>query len=210
MLEWTEYIKIFTTLVAIVNPLGAIPIFISLTGNLAPHQRKSIINTASITVCVVLIVAALLGKLLLTFFGISIASFKVGGGILLLLMAISMMQAKYAQTKQTPEEEAEAEEKESIGVVPIAMPLLSGPGAISTVIIYADASPHTFHLALMIVSSFLVALLTWIALNLASPVRNMLSKTGINIATRLMGLLLAAIAVEFIAGGLTVLLPGLK
>ncbi|MGE5238804.1 MAG: MarC family protein [Chloroflexota bacterium] len=210
MLEWTEYIKIFTTLIAIVNPFGAIPIFISLTGSLATQQRKRIINTSSITVCVVLIVAALLGKPLLTFFGISIASFKVGGGILLLLMAISMMQAKYAQTRQTPEEEAEAEEKESIAVVPIAMPLLSGPGAISTVIIYADASPHALHVALMILSSILVALLTWVALNLAIPARNMLSKTGINIATRLMGLLLAAIAVEFIAGGLTVLLPGLK
>lgn len=210
MLEWTEYIKIFTTLIAIVNPLGAIPIFISLTGTLATRQRKRIINTASVTVCVVLIVAALLGKPLLTFFGVSIASFKVGGGILLLIMAISMMQAQYAQTRQTREEEAEAEEKESIAVVPIAMPLLAGPGAISTAIIYADASPHTLHVAMIVVSSVLVALLTWIALNVAIPVRSMLSNTGINIATRLMGLLLAAIAVEFMAGGLTVLLPGLK
>lgn len=210
MLEWTAYIKIFTTLLAIVNPLGAIPIFISLTGSMALGERKRIINTASITVVVVLIVAALLGKPLLDFFGISIASFKVGGGILLLLMAISMMQAKYAQTKQTREEEAEAEEKESIAVVPIAMPLLAGPGAISTIIIYADASLHILHLTLLVVSSVLVALLTWVALNIASPLRSVMSKTAINIATRLMGLLLAAIAVEFISGGLTVLLPGLK
>jgi len=210
MLDWTTYIKIFTTLLVIVNPLGAIPVFISLTGNLALQERKRVINTASITVGIVLITAALFGKLLLGFFGISIASFKVGGGILLLLMAISMMQAKYAQTKQTPEEEAEAEEKESIAVVPIAMPLLSGPGALSTVIIYADASPHALHISLIIVSSILVALLTWIALSVASPLRSMLSKTGINIATRLMGMLLAAIAVEFITGGLTVLLPGLR
>lgn len=210
MLEWTAYIKIFTTLLAIVNPLGVIPIFISLTGGMAPGERRRIVNTASITVVVVLIVAALLGKPLLDFFGISIASFKVGGGILLLLMAISMMQAKYAQTKQTPEEEAEAEEKESIAVVPIAMPLLAGPGAISTIIIYADASPHVPHLGLLIIISVLVALLTWVALNIASPLRSVMSKTAINIATRLMGLLLAAIAVEFISGGLTVLLPGLR
>jgi len=210
MLEWTAYIKIFTTLLAIVNPLGAIPIFISLTGTMASAERRRIINTASITVVVVLIMAALLGKPLLDFFGISVASFKVGGGILLLLMAISMMQAKYAQTKQTPEEEAEAEEKESIAVVPIAMPLLAGPGAISTIIIYADASPHVPHLTLLIIISVLVALLTWVALNIASPLRSVMSKTAINIATRLMGLLLAAIAVEFISGGLTVLLPGLR
>ncbi|MDP2156553.1 MAG: MarC family protein [Nitrospirota bacterium] len=210
MLEWTAYIKIFTTLLAIVNPLGAIPIFISLTGSMAAGERRRIIHIASITVLVVLIVAALLGKPLLDFFGISIASFKVGGGILLLLMAISMMQAKYAQTKQTPEEEAEAEEKGSIAVVPIAMPLLAGPGAISTIIIYADASPHVFHITLLIISSVLVALLTWVALNIASPLRGVMSKTAINIATRLMGLLLAAISVEFISGGLTVLLPGLR
>lgn len=210
MLEWTAYIKIFTTLLAIVNPLGAIPIFISLTGSMAPGERRRIVNTASITVVVVLVVAALLGKPLLDFFGISISSFKVGGGILLLLMAISMMQAKYAQTKQTPEEEAEAEEKESIAVVPIAMPLLAGPGAISTIIIYADASPHVPHLTLLIISSVLVALLTWVALHIATPLRSVMSKTAINIATRLMGLLLAAIAVEFISGGLTVLLPGLR
>jgi len=210
MLELTAYIKIFTTLLAIVNPLGAIPIFISLTSSMGAGERRRIIDTASITVVVVLIVAALLGKPLLDFFGISIASFKVGGGILLLLMAISMMQAKYAQTKQTREEEAEAEEKESIAVVPIAMPLLAGPGAISTIIIYADASPQILHLTLLIISSILVALLTWVALNIAAPLRSVMSKTAINIATRLMGLLLAAIAVEFIAGGLTVLLPGLK
>lgn len=210
MLDWTAYIKIFTTLLAIVNPLGAIPIFISLTNTMASGERRRIVNTASITVVVVLIVAALLGKPLLNFFGISIASFKVGGGILLLLMAISMMQARYAQTKQTPEEEAEAEEKGSIAVVPIAMPLLAGPGAISTIIIYADASPHVLHLMLLIIISFLVAFLSWIALNIASPLRGVMSKTSINIATRLMGLLLAAIAVEFISGGLTVLLPGLR
>jgi multiple antibiotic resistance protein len=209
MLEWTAYIKIFTTLLAIVNPLGVIPIFVSLTSSLAEQERKRIAHTTTIAVAVVLIVATLLGKPLLNFFGISIASFKVGGGILLLLMAISMMQARHTQSRQTPEEAEEAEEKASIAVVPIAMPLLAGPGAISTVIIYADASSQPLHIGLIIIIILLVALLTWIALTVAGPVRRMLSKTGINIATRLMGLLLAAIAVEFIAGGLIQLLPGL-
>jgi multiple antibiotic resistance protein len=209
MIEWTGYIKIFSTLLAIVNPLGVIPIFISLTGGLAEQERKHIARTTSVAVAVVLIVATLFGKPLLNFFGVSIASFKVGGGILLLLMAIAMMQAKHTQSKQTPEEAEEAEEKESIAVVPIAMPLLAGPGAISTVIIYADASFQPLHIGLIIISIVIIAFLTWAALNVATPIRNMLSKTGINIATRLMGLLLAAIAIEFIAGGLIQLLPGL-
>src|SRR3990172_10402492 len=139
-MEWTGYVKIFTSLLAIVNPLGVIPVFVSLTRSSTEQERRNIARTTSITVAVILIAAALVGKLLLNFFGVSIASFKVGGGILLLLMSIAMMQAKHTQSKQTPEEAEEAEEKESIAVVPIAMPLLAGPGAISTVIIYTQAS----------------------------------------------------------------------
>lgn len=210
MLSFTGYIKIFTTLLAIVNPLGIIPIYVSLTGGLSEGERKRIAHRTSIAVAVILTMATLLGKPMLDFFGVSIASFKVGGGILLLLMSISMMQARHTQSKQTPEEAAEAEEKESIAVVPIAMPLLAGPGAISTVIIYANASSNALHLALIVVICVVVALLTWLSLVAAGPVRKMLSKTGINIATRLMGLILAAIAVEFIAGGLSTLLPGLR
>jgi multiple antibiotic resistance protein len=209
MLEWTAYIKVFTTLLAIVNPLGAIPLFVSLTDGVTEQQRRRIAHTASVAVAIILIVATLLGKPLLDFFGVSVASFKVGGGILLLLIAISMMQARQTHSKQTPEEAEEAALKQSIAVVPIAMPLLAGPGAISTVIIYADASRHALHMLMLILINVLTAFITWLALAVALPVTRMLSKTGINIATRLMGLLLAAIAVEFITGGLSQLLPGL-
>ena len=209
MIEWTGYIKIFTSLLAIVNPLGVIPVYVSLTINSPEEVQRHIARTTSITVAVILIVATFIGKPMLNFFGISIDSFKVGGGILLMLMAIAMMQAKHTQSKQTPEEAEEAEEKESIAVVPIAIPLLAGPGAISTVIIYADMSFQPLHIGLIILSCLIVALLTWGALNIANPISKMMSKTGINIATRLMGLLLSAIAVEFITGGLAKLLPGL-
>ena len=209
MIEWTGYIKIFTTLLAIVNPLGVIPIFVSLTRDSTAQERRHIARTTSITVAVILIASTLIGKPLLNFFGVSISSFKVGGGILLLLMSISMMLAMQTQSRQTPEEAEEAEEKESIAVVPIAMPLLAGPGAISTVIIYADASFQPLDISVIIISSMLVALLTWGALIIANPISKVMSKTAINVSTRLMGLLLAAIAVEFIAGGLSQLLPGL-
>lgn len=209
MLEWTGYIKIFTALLAIVNPLGAVPVFVSLTGSLTKGERRRIVRTTSIAFAVVLIAATLIGESLLNFFGISIPSFKVGGGILLMLMAIAMMQGRHTLTRQTPEETEEAGEKESIAVVPIAIPLLAGPGAISTVIIYAHASYRPVHIALIIFVVLMVAFVTWVALHLANPVSKMLGKTGINIATRLMGLLLASIAVEFIAGGLIQLLPGL-
>ena len=209
MPEWTGYVKIFTALLAIVNPLGAVPVFVSLTGGLTEGERRRVVRTTSIAFAVVLIAATLIGESLLNFFGISIPSFKVGGGILLMLMAIAMMQARQTLTRQTPEEAEEAGEKESIAVVPIAIPLLAGPGAISTVIIYAQASYQPVHVALIIFIVLMVTLVTWVALHAANPVGRMLGKTGINIATRLMGLLLASIAVEFIAGGLAQLLPGL-
>ena len=120
-----------------------------------------------------------------------------------------MMQARHNQSRQTVEEAQEAEDKESIAVVPIATPLLAGPGAISTVIIFAQESFHPLHISLIIISSLVVALLSWIALRVANPISKMMSKTTINIITRLMGLLLAAIAVEFIVGGLSQLLPTL-
>ncbi len=209
MYDITTYIKIFTTLLAIVNPLGAVPVFLTLTSSNNESERRRIVLTASISVALVLGLSALVGQMMLNFFGISIASFRVGGGILLLLMAISMMQAKQTQAKHTPEEEKEAEEKESIAVVPIAMPLLSGPGAISSIIIYTDQSFHPVHVSLIIIIGILIAVITYLSLRVAIPLSRMISKTGINIITRLMGLLLASIAIEFISIGLLELFPGL-
>jgi len=125
-------------------------------------------------------------------------------------MAISMMQAKDVVSKNTTEEESEAEEKESIAVVPIAMPLLSGPGAISSVIIYSNNSSAPVHLVLIIIICILIALITYCCLRIAIPLIKYISKTGINIITRLMGLLLSAISIEFISSGLIELLPGLS
>ena len=126
MADWTQYLKILTTLLAIVNPLGIIPVFVSMTDNLTRQESKRIALASTRTVAAVLVVSTLIGKYILSFFGISIGSFKTGGGILLLLIAVSMMQGKYHQGRQTSEEAREAEDKESIAVVPIATPLRSG------------------------------------------------------------------------------------
>jgi multiple antibiotic resistance protein len=141
--------------------------------------------------------------------GISISSFQVGGGILLLLTAIAMLQARQVTSKHTPEEDQENREKESVGVVPLAIPLLAGPGAISTVIIYAHNGTLVTKLALCIITMVIVVI-TWLTLHAAIRLSHMMSKTALNIAIRLMGLLLASIAIEFITNGLGLLLPGLK
>src|SRR5690606_38467334 len=121
----------------------------------------------SLAIAVVLVITALIGEILLNFFGISIASFRVGGGILLMLMAISMMQARQSRSRQTPEEAIEAEEKDNIAVVPLAIPLLAGPGAISTVIIYSSLSQHPVHYLMIMVSGLIVACVIWLALHSA-------------------------------------------
>ena len=210
MLDWTEYAKIILALLVIVNPVGAVPLFASMTSENDEEEKKHIARIASTAVAVVLIVAAVGGQPLLALFGITIASFKVGGAILILLIAIAMMHGEQSGEKQTPDEAREAEYKERIAVVPLAIPLLSGPGAISTIIIYATARSSVGHLAAIIACAVLVALVTWIALRVATPVSIWLGKTGVNIAMRLMGLLLAAVAVEIFASGIVVLLPGLK
>ncbi|HET9404083.1 MAG TPA: MarC family protein [Burkholderiales bacterium] len=210
MLDWTEYAKMLLALLVIVNPVGAVPLFASLTSENTAAEKHHIARIASTTVAVVLIVAAVGGQPLLALFGITIASFKVGGAILILLIAISMMHGTQSGEKQTPEEAREAAYKERIAVVPLAIPLLSGPGAISTIIIYATAQSSPAHLGAVVACALLVALITWIALRVATPVSQWFGKTGVNIAMRLMGLLLAAVAVEIFASGIVVLLPGLS
>lgn len=210
MLDWAEYTKFFLALLVIVNPLGTVPLFVSMTTGHTKPERKNIARVASIAVGVVLVVSAVAGQYLLAFFGISIASFKVGGAILILLMAISMMHATPSGEKQTEEEALEAADKDSIAVVPLAIPLLAGPGAISTTIIYATGRSSIAHTCMIVLCCALIALVTWIALRVATPVSQWLGTTGVNVAVRIMGLLLAAVAVEIFASGVLELFPGLR
>ena len=209
MLDFSEYVKIFVALLVIVNPIGTMPMFLGLTHKHSVSDKKRIARVASISVAIVLTVSAVVGEHLLGFFGITIASFRVGGAILILLLAISMMHAATSGERQTPEEAKVAEDKESVAVVPLAIPLLAGPGAISTTIIYAAQRPSLAHLAGVVACCLLVALTTWIALRAATQIGRRLGKIGINVVIRIMGLLLAAVAVEIFASGIVVLLPGL-
>jgi multiple antibiotic resistance protein len=209
MLDFADYVKIFVALLVIVNPIGTMPMFLGLTARESVSDKKRIAGIASISVAIVLTASAMVGEHVLAIFGITIASFKVGGAILILLIALSMMHAQTSGEQQTPEEAKEAKDKESIAVVPLAIPLLSGPGAISTTIIYAAQRPSLAHLAGVITCCLLVAFTTWIALRAATRIGSRLGTIGINVVIRIMGLLLAAVAVEIFASGIVVLLPGL-
>ena len=209
MLESTEYIKILIGLIAIVNPFAAVPLFLSLTAESDRTGRNRIVNIVAATVTLVLLVSLFAGETLLYFFGISINSFRVGGGILLLLMSVAMLNARLSPIVQTREEVEESKEKESIAIVPISVPLLAGPGAITTVILDAHKGAGASHYLVSAVLIVFLSLLIWVVLRLSPFISRHISSTGLNIVTRIMGLLLAAIAVEFMANGLKGLFPGL-
>jgi multiple antibiotic resistance protein len=203
-------LKSFISLLALINPVGAIPFFLSLTTDMSSSEKAGTIRIASISVFCVIAVTALLGQQIIAFFGISVGSLEVGGGIIMLLMAINMLNAQVGNTRSTPEERHEAEMKNSIAVVPLAIPLLTGPGSISTVIVYSASVVHWYDRIGLVMIGGVLALLCFGALRLAEPIARWVGRTGINIGTRLMGLMLSALAVEFIVNGLKALLPSLK
>lgn len=205
-----DLLKSFISLLALINPVGAVPFFLSLTAQQTDGERRRTIRIASVSVFCVMTVTALLGQQIINFFGISVGSLEVGGGIIMLLMAINMLNAQIGNTRSTPEERHEAELKDNIAVVPLAIPLLTGPGSISTVIIYVANAHHWYERAGLVAIGAVLAFLCFVAMRLAEPIANWIGRTGINIATRLMGLMLSALAVEFIVNGLTALLPALR
>ncbi|WP_178862851.1 YchE family NAAT transporter [Thiomicrorhabdus cannonii] len=207
MLDYTEYTKFLIGLIAIVNPIGVIPVFLALTADLYPQERRRIINMSVVAVASILLISLLFGEILLEFFGISINSFRVGGGILILLMAIGMMHAK--SEPKAAKESYQADDRDSIAVVPLAIPLLAGPGAISTVIIEAHRGSSVMHYSILAGDILVIAALLWAVFQLTPWISRHLSVMGMTIVTRIMGLLLAAIAIEFIANGLKGLFPSL-
>ena len=204
-----HYLQIFTGVISVLNPVGAVPVFLGLTSTRSSKERQSIAGITAFAATLTLVLAAVSGDAILAFFGISIASFRVGGGILILLMAISMLHAKTSHAKHTPDEATEAEGMESVAVVPLAIPILAGPGSISTVILYAHEAHSLVEMGVLGLVILVSGLIVWTMLTMAVPIGARLGTTGINIATRILGLLLAAIAVEFMAAGLRGLFPSL-
>ncbi|KNZ31257.1 MAG: membrane protein [Methylibium sp. NZG] len=201
--------KPLVALLAIVNPIGAIPFFIHFTLGFDRRQRQSTIRVAAFSAFVVIAVSALAGLKIIEFFGISLASFQVGGGMLLLISSLQMLNAQPAETR--PEDVSEGNTKvdagASIAIVPLTIPLLTGPATISTMIIYADKTRHWWEQAILVGYGVVIGLSVWAAFSLSGRIAKVLGKTGINVMTRLMGLILAALAVEVMSDGLVKLFP---
>lgn len=200
------YLRFIVTLTAVVDPFLAVPFFLVWAGGRDRLQRLLLARQVSLTVFVVLAVAAFTGESLLTLMGASLPAFRVGGGLVLLLMALAMLNAQAGAVRQSDDEARRLESGEATGIVPLAIPLLAGPGAISTTIIAAERGGWIHHL-LLCACIALVCLVTWVTLRNADLVESRLGTTGMNIATRILGLLLAAMAVQTMAEGLKSLFP---
>ncbi len=200
--------KPLVTLLAIVNPLAIVPFFIHYTQGFTREQRRRTIWIASFSAFAVIATCALMGLHILNFFGISLASFQVGGGLLLLTAALSMLNGRPVESKTTAEEDVQdAAARASIAVVPLTIPLLTGPATMSTVVIYAEKAKTFWQLSTLVGYGVVIALVTALCFSLAQPIARGLGKTGINVMTRLMGLILAALAVEVMSDGLVKLFP---
>ncbi|RJX68490.1 YchE family NAAT transporter [Vibrio sinensis] len=206
-IELAIFLQFFLGLVAAVNPVGIMPVFVSLTGHMGLEDKRKTAATASIAVAVILIVSLLAGQMLLDMFSISLDSFRIAGGLLLLSIAFSMMSGKLGEDKQNKQEQSEYVSREQIGVVPLAMPLLAGPGAISSTIVYGSRYPTALDTLGIAVTIILFCLCTWLLFRSAPLIVRFLGQTGINVITRIMGLILAALGIEFIANGLRGLFP---
>ncbi len=197
------------TLITIVNPIGAIAPFLAVTGDIDAAQKKSLAKKVTIIACFALFGCAAVGQFLFQFYGITLPAVKISGGILVLLVSIDMLHAKASRTKHTEEEELEAEGKEVAGIFPLAIPLLAGPGAILSTFLLMDNAVTLERKAFVFISIALVMLASYFILIQAERISKMLGHVGVNIMSRLMGLVLASVATQFIIAGLQESFPGL-
>src|SRR5690606_2470248 len=178
MLSIQDYFKVFIALFAVINPVGAIPMFITMSHGQTVAERQAATRTTIRAVAIILVMALFMGEALLGFFNISIHSFRVGGGILVLLMSLSMLQAR-SDMRQTKQELVESVQRSDYAVVPLAMPLLVGPGAISTLILFAQRDDGLSHYGLIVLVIAVISLAVWAALKMAPAIADRLGQTGI-------------------------------
>jgi multiple antibiotic resistance protein len=200
MLPWPEYSRFAVSLFAILTPFAAVPAFLSLTQGLPSPERSRIATAAAGTAALVLVAAALLGNIALAALGTSLGSLRVGGGLVLLAMAFSMLNPRAAGRRAPRGSPAS-------GIVPLGLPLLAGPGSISSVIVEMHNGAGLDHATAVIACVVSTCAVTWLILRLAQPIGERIGQDGLDVLSRLFGLLLAAIAVEIITAGLRALFP---
>lgn len=210
VINFAIYMQFFIGLFAIVNPFGTLPIFFSMTANQYEADRNRTNLITSLSVGIILLASLFIGKWILDAFSISLNSFRVAGGILIVSIAMTMISGKLGEHKQNKEEKnADISEYENIGVVPLAMPIMAGPGAIGSTIVWGTRYNSWIDYLGFSLAIILFATICYILFRFSAPLVKKLGKTGSNIVTRIMGLILMALGIEIIVAGLSHLFPGL-
>jgi len=192
-----------TSVFFLVDPFAVIPMFLAITADSPQTERRQMAQRSAWTCAIVLSVFAVAGSLIFKMFGITLPAFKIAGGIILLQIGMDMLQARPSGTKATPEETEEGAAKADASIIPLGMPMLAGPGAISTVMVLVGESHTVWQHGIVYATILLTSFISYLILAGADRVRRYLGETGIRILSRLMGLLLVALAVQFVANGLT-------
>ncbi|MGH7503593.1 MAG: MarC family protein [Longimicrobiales bacterium] len=194
----------FTSLLAIVNPLGAVPIYVAMTATYANRQRAAALRRAIVTGFLVLVAFALFGPWILRFFGITTQAFQIAGGIIFFGVGWDMLNARRTRSKTTEEEETQSAAKEDVGIIPLGLPTLVGPGAITTVIALNGQADSAVEVASIYAAIVAVLLVSWALLAAAPAVTRRIGQTGMNVMTRLMGLIVMVVGAQFVINGVTV------
>lgn len=197
----TFFTLCFPSMFSIIDPIGVVPVYLALVGAETPSEQRRTALRATLTATIVLSLFAATGTAIFHFFGITIPAFKLAGGILMFIMALEMMRAHTSPVKSTPEETSDAQTKDDVAIVPIGIPLLSGPGAIAAAIMWSSRAERAGEKLALFISIGLVTAITLLTLLFAGRVARFLGKTGINLVSRIMGLILAATAAQFVIDG---------
>jgi multiple antibiotic resistance protein len=199
------FLAALATIVSVVDPIGIAPLFLALTPGIPPAERTRVIRRAIIVAAIVLLAFAAGGRTLLSSLGITVPAFSIAGGILLLLIAVDMLFARRSRTRETPEEAAEALKSTDVSVFPLAIPILSGPGAIATVVLYmSQAGTDAWKIIAVLVAILLSLVASYLSMRLSTLLLRVLGETGVHVIGRVMGILLAALAVQFVLNGVAV------
>ncbi len=205
-LKLLKLLEMSISLFMIIDPIGVVPLFTSLTSGMSMEDKNRIIRNTSITVFSVLLISAFFGKYILSMFSINLPAFQVAGGIILLILALEMLHAFDSPMKRKPEEGEEAtvrvQRDEPIWIIPLAIPMLTGPATMSTVIIYFSKFHDTLSVVWFLLTFLIIGITVFLVLKFANEITAKLGRAGINVMTRIMGLLLLAISIEMIVKGI--------
>ena len=193
----------------VVDPMGAVPVFVAMTQGDSEQKRREMARRASLTAFVILTLFAITGTVIFRLLGVTLGAFKVAGGILLLLTSIEMLRAQQVRTRIIPEEQQEGMEKDDVAIFPLAIPLLAGPGAIATVTALMGRAGRTLFVVPVIASIAVTCVASYAMLRAASQLTRLLGVTGLNVMNRVIGLIIGAIAVQFMFDGLKETFPRL-